>query len=107
MSERRTVDIKVYGKQYSIVSSEEPQITSEYAAYIDGVMREIAERTKSTDHNRVAVLALLKITHDLFTLRNQTRAYAEEFDQRMDQLLADINASMDMGGFQTEIVSDE
>jgi len=103
MSEKRQVTIQVYGKEYSIVSSADPADTERYAEYIDNIMRDIADATSATDPNRVAILALLQITHELFALKKRNKLDDEEFDTRLEKLLNEINISMSKSGIQTEI----
>jgi len=107
MTERRNVRIKVYGREYSIVSSAEPDATMEYAAFVDGVMRDIGLKTGATDPNRVAILALLHITHELFSLRAQLKADEDEYERRIDRLLADLTRPISAGGTQTELPADK
>ncbi len=107
MGERKSVIIEVYGREYSILSSEEPETTKEYASHIDFVMREIAEKTGSTDHNRVAMLALLQITHELYILKKQAGSDNEEYERRMKKLLGEIDAAIDSRGTQTELAPDD
>ena len=106
MAEGKQVLIQVYGKEYSIVSSEEPEVTAELARHIDSVMREISAKTGADEPNRVAILALLKITHDLFTLKKQTDENAGEFESKMDNLTREISAMMADEGVQTDILGD-
>jgi cell division protein ZapA len=104
MTERKTVTIRVYGQEYSIVSSEEPTTTQAYAEYIDGIMRQIAGSSGATDTGRVAILALLQVVHELFSLKEDTEADNEEYETRMVKLLRDIDSSMNKRGLQTDII---
>ena len=103
MGELQNVKVRIYGREYSIKSSNDPQTTSEYASYIDNVMRGIAKNTSATDTNRVAVLALLSITHDLFASRRQALANDDEYEGRMRKLLVEIDGVIERGGVQTSI----
>ncbi|MGK7345998.1 MAG: cell division protein ZapA [Candidatus Nitrospinota bacterium M3_3B_026] len=102
MTDQNAVRIQVYGKEYTIRSPEDPEVTREYASYIDNLMREVGRKTGSLDVNRVAILALLQITHELFTLRKRVEKDEKEFNRRMDELLKEVTASMSKGGIQTE-----
>lgn len=94
MADQNKVVIKVYGKEYSITSSEDPEVTLEYAAYIDSVMREIAKKTSSTNQDRVATLTLLQITHELFKAKNKSQSDSVEYDRGMAALLGEIEAAI-------------
>lgn len=103
MNEQNSVKIHVYGKEYTIKSPQNPEVTKEYAAYIDNLMREVAKKTGSLDTTRIAILALLQVTHELFTLRKKQDADTREFDKKMEELLKEINNSMSKSGVQTEM----
>jgi len=106
MNDPNTVKIQVYGKEYTIKSPEAPDVTREYATYIDGLMREIGKKTGSLDVNRIAILALLHVTHEFFSLRKKMENNSREYNRKMDELLKEIAASMSKGGIQTEITTD-
>lgn len=103
MIDQNAVKIQVYGKEYTVKSPEDPEVTREYAAYIDNLMREVGRKTGSLDVNRVAILALLQLTHELFILRKRVERDEKEFNQRMDELLREVAASTSKGGVQTEL----
>ncbi|MDH4184439.1 MAG: cell division protein ZapA [Nitrospinota bacterium] len=104
MKEGKRVSVTVYGMELSIVSSEDPAKTRQYAEYVDKLMRDIASRIGGhTELNRVAVLALLQIAHDLFTLREQVEQDRQAFDARMGKLLTQIDAAVSLSGVQTRI----
>ena len=106
MSDSQPVKIKVYGREYTIKSSQDPQVTRDYAAYIDSRIREIAQKSGSFDMNFVTVLTMLQITHELFALRKQTETDGHEYERIMDRLLEKIETSLGRGGVQTSIIDD-
>ena len=106
MSESQPVKIKVYGREYTIKSSQDPQVTHDYAAYIDSRIREIAHKSGSFDMNFITVLTMLQITHELFALKKQVERDGQEYERIMDKLLEKVEASMSRGGVQTKIIED-
>jgi cell division protein ZapA (FtsZ GTPase activity inhibitor) len=107
LSESQPVKIKVYGREYTIKSSQDPQVTRDYAAYIDSRIREIAQKSGSFDMNFITVLTLLQITHELFALRKQTETDAHEYERIMDKLLEKMETSISRGGVQAKIIGDK
>ena len=106
MSRRKKVNITVYGKDYSIVSSEDAKKTLEYAEYIDSLMRSIGQKTGAVDSNRVAVLAMLQMAHEVLTLRGQADSDSMEFETQIDKLIVDIESGISESGIQTQITTD-
>lgn len=107
MSESQPVKIKVYGREYTIKSSQDPQVTRDYAAYIDSRIREIAQKSGSFDMNFITVLTLLQITHELFALKKQAERDSQDYERIMDKLLEKVETSMSRGGVQTKIIDEK
>ena len=67
-AEPNFLDVKIMGREYRVACTPEER-DALYAAVdlVDGKMREIAQRTKSTIAERVAVMAALNIAHELLS----------------------------------------
>jgi len=105
MKEGKKVTVAIYGMELSIVSSEDPSRTRQYAEYVDTLMRDIAGRMGGhTDFGRVAALALLQISHDLFDARDRADQDTALFNAKMKKLLGQIDAASSLSGVQTEII---
>ncbi|MCF6204149.1 MAG: cell division protein ZapA [Methylococcaceae bacterium] len=65
-SKKQPVSIKILGKDYKVVCSEEEQETlMQSAQELDEQMRKIRDSGKVTGADRIAVMAALNLTHDL------------------------------------------
>ncbi len=59
------LDVKIMGREYRVACSPDEQPALLAAVdLVDGKMREIAQRTKNTIAERVAVMAALNIAHE-------------------------------------------
>lgn len=59
------LDVKIMGREYRVACSpEERDALLSAVDLVDGKMREIAQRTRSTIAERVAVMAALNIAHE-------------------------------------------
>ena len=64
-SEQNFLDVKIMGREYRVACTpEERDALMSAVELVDNKMREIAQRTKSTIAERVAVMAALNIAHD-------------------------------------------
>lgn len=62
------LDVKIMGREYRVACApEERDGLLAAVALVDGKMREIAQRTRNTVAERVAVMAALNIAHDHLT----------------------------------------
>lgn len=70
-NEASFLDITLLGKEYRVACpAAERSALLDAAAYVDGKMRDIAEKTKSNLAERIAVMAALNIAHE-YLRRNQ------------------------------------
>ena len=65
--------IDIFDQSYQIRGAVDPKYLAELAAYVDQKMREIAGASKTVDSVKVAVMAALNITDELFQERESAR----------------------------------
>jgi cell division protein ZapA len=95
----RVVHVEIHGQRYAVRSELEPQYISELAAYLDEKMRAAARELSSTDALRIAVIAALNISDELFKERldslgvdGRVRARAAEIERLVDAVLDEAKA---------------
>ncbi|HET9130877.1 MAG TPA: cell division protein ZapA [Terriglobia bacterium] len=76
----KTIDVEICGQRYSVQGEAEEEYVKRLAGYVDGQMRGLSKSMKTATMSKLAVLAAINITHQLF----QTERMREEGD-------ADIN----------------
>ncbi len=106
MSESWNVKIEVYGKEFTIKTSEDPETTREYARFIDERMKDISHKTGTFDPARISTLALLQITHELFALKGQMESDEKEFAARTKSLLRKFDSIIHQKGIQGELTQE-
>ena len=95
MSEREhLVPVEIGGQPYPIRTDLDPAYVARLAAYVDDRVRALGEATPSGDPMRLAVLAALNITDELFRCRDASRARsgaiaerAQELEELLDRVL--------------------
>ena len=89
-NEANFLDITLLGKEYRVACpADERAALLNAAAYVDGKMRDIAEKTRSNHTERIAVMAALNIAHEHLS-GNQSVATE---DQKIESEIAlDIDA---------------
>jgi cell division protein ZapA len=75
--EKIRVNVSIYGKEYSIVSQVDPEYIKKAAEYLDGKMREVSEAYPNITEAKIAVLAALNITDELFQARKSDKSGGE------------------------------
>jgi cell division protein ZapA (FtsZ GTPase activity inhibitor) len=71
VSERRSVAIEIRGKQFRILSEEDPKALQRIAEYVDATMEKIEARTGAIDSLDVALLTALNLAREVVSSRDQ------------------------------------
>ena len=83
--EKTRVNISILGKEYSIVSQVDPEYIKKAAEYLDRKMREVSKAYPNITEAKIAVLAALNITDELF-LAKFTDEKSKENEDRIGEL---------------------
>jgi cell division protein ZapA len=91
--EKKRVTVTISGKDYSIVSGVEPEYIKKVASYLNDKMREISDNYPNIPETKVAVLAALNITDELFQSRRDgpvdgaSEAIIGELTRKLSEIL--------------------
>ena len=91
----QSVQVEILGQVYSIKGMEDHAYIRELAAFCDAKMREVQKGTGTSDAHRVAILAALTISDELFSLRRQCRTLEELAEHATTRLLEITKAEED------------
>ena len=83
-----SVKVTIYGTEYPVKGDADSDYIHEVAAYVDEKMREVANSLTVKSTTKVAILAALNITDELFSLKRSTGEESDELEERLT-LLAD------------------
>jgi cell division protein ZapA len=75
--EKIRVNVSILGKEYSIVSQVDPKYIKKAAEYLDMKMREVSQAYPNITEAKIAVLAALNISYELFQSRNSEQSGGE------------------------------
>jgi len=75
--EKIRVNVSILGKEYSIVSRVDPEYIKKAADYLDMKMREVSQTYPNITEEKIAVLAALNITDELFQARDTEQSDGE------------------------------
>jgi cell division protein ZapA len=98
-AEPNFLDVKIMGREYRVACTpEERDALLSAVDLVDSKMREIAQRTKNTIAERVAVMAALNIAHE--HLSGASGGAAKEFPEPVDtsetkRRIGDMGARLD------------
>ena len=82
--DNNTVQVTIYGKSYTIKGKADSSYISGVANYVDMKMREVDDGVNSTqEEGKVAILAGMNITDELFSARQEKDKIENRFEERI------------------------
>ena len=92
--ESRTVKVNIYGMDYSITGDADPEHYREITKYVNDKMVDIAENSPIVSTVRIAALAALRITEELFDMRQGKVTVSDSRDGRLQKLIESIDKAI-------------
>lgn len=88
--------INIYGTEYPIKSdaATDAEYIKQVAAYVDEKMREIDHNTQAKSSLKIAILAALNITDELFQEKRASETKLKEMREKLDNLTSSLEKSL-------------
>ncbi len=93
-SDKRSVEIRLGGKDYRLRSDASEQSLQQVAGYVDQAMQKIRERTDTVDSLDIALLTALNLAREVLQLRDQGDATGGGSGVRLRELIEQIEAEL-------------
>jgi cell division protein ZapA len=87
---KKQVEVEIYGQSYTIAGEADEQYVTKLARYVDGKMRELAKNAKNLPTTKLALLAAINISHELFELRLDKQAKESMIEKKTKDLIENI-----------------
>src|SRR5579863_3016308 len=94
--EPQSIRVVIYDQEYFMRGDLNQEYIQKLADYVDAKMRTIAERTRTVDTLRVAMLAALNVADEYHQLKSRYEEAAHQMDQKvgkytnaLDEILKD------------------
>ncbi len=94
---RESVTVRIAGEEHTIRSSAEPEYTERCAAYLDGRFRQIKKQVGVMEPHKVAILAALSITDELFQAQDTQELSGSQMADRVNALAARLEDAVSGG----------
>ena len=93
--ESNQVQISIFGQEYSVKAPADSDYIKKIAEYLDAKMREVQSGFTTTQSStRIAILAGLNITDELFNSRQSGESENTEVEQKISSLIELIEESL-------------
>lgn len=83
---QQRVEVEIFGSTYALRSDEDPKYTTQLAQYVDSNMRKVTQQTDTVSTGKVAILAALYITDELFKAKQKIEKLVRKMDRQLDNL---------------------
>ncbi|MBK6958716.1 MAG: cell division protein ZapA [Nitrosomonas sp.] len=91
----KPLNLDIMGREFCVTCPDEEREEIQLAAaYLDNKIQEIKAEGKVIDSDRIAIIAALRITHELLMLRNGTGFDMNEFRRRINSLKKKVDEVM-------------
>ena len=94
---RESVTVRIAGEQHTIRSSAQPEYTTRCAAYLDRRFNEIKKQVGLVDAHKVAILAALSITDELFQAEDTQELSGSQIAERVNALAVRLEDTVSGG----------
>ena len=93
--ESNQVQISIFGQEYSVKAPADSDYIKKIAEYLDAKMREVQSGFTTTQSStRIAILAGMNITDELFNSRQSGESENTEVEQKLSSLIELIEESL-------------
>ena len=87
-SDKNVLKVRIYGAEYPVRGDRDIQYIKELAEYLDTKMREVNKNVRVDSSLRVAILAALNITDELFQERHKIMDLKKKLEDKVRDLEA-------------------
>jgi len=97
MAERKgnVTQVEIYGQTYSVRADSDASYVRELARYVDEKMREVAERAATVDAAKIAILAALNISDDLYQREKRSQGDPANAKARAERLIKKLDDALE------------
>lgn len=86
--------VEIFGSVYHVRGDKDPEYLQDLAEVVDRKMREIAQQVSTVDSAKIAILAALNITDELFQRRKQQEGVPVEIQERVADLAGQLEEAI-------------
>jgi len=94
MVEKNATTVEIFGREYRIKGVADENYIHLIAKYVDEKMREVSEGSSLPSQDRLAILAALNITDELFQERRATSNTYSGIEQKASHLISILDQNL-------------
>jgi cell division protein ZapA len=86
--------VEIFGQTYSVRAESESAYIHDLARFVDSRMKEVAERTATVDTTKIAILAALNISDDLYQAEKRRANDPGDAKSRAERLIRKLDDAL-------------
>ena len=95
MNRRGSVtQVEIFGQTYNVRAEGDSAYIHDLARFVDSRMKEVAEKTATVDTTKIAILAALNISDDLYQREKTRKGAPTDAVARAERLLEKVDAAL-------------
>lgn len=108
MENKSIITVNIFGNEYTIKGVAQPDYIISLAAYLNSKMTEVQDATGLKDAKKIAILAAINISDELFEAKKQLKddyvpnSQLASIRNRIEELISLIDKEMPSSGSGTE-----
>ncbi|MEX0829984.1 MAG: cell division protein ZapA [Nitrospirales bacterium] len=91
----KTIEVEVFGHRFSLQGEGDEAYFHELAEYVDGQMRTLATQSRTSTPTKLAILAAINVTDQLFRQQRLGDSGESEMERRAQILVEVIDEHLD------------
>jgi cell division protein ZapA len=91
----KTIEVEVFGHRFSLQGEGDEAYFHELAEYVDTQMRTLAKQTKTSTPTKLAILAAINVTDELFRQQRYGESGETEMERRAQLLVERIDEHLE------------
>ena len=91
----KTIEVEVFGHLFSLQGEGDEAYFHELAEYVDTQMRTLAKQTKTSTPTKLAILAAINVTDELFRQQRHRESGETEMERRAQLLVERIDEHLE------------
>ena len=95
MDKRGSVtQVEIFGQTYNVRAEGDSTYIHDLARFVDSRMKEVAERTATVDTTKIAILAALNISDDLYQAEKRRQGDPTDMKARAERLIRKLDDAL-------------
>ena len=86
-ADRKKIVVNIFGQSYTLLGEANPEYMLRLAKYVDSKMREVSDATPGLDQLKIAILAAINISNEIFQIKDATSHWEKIIKEKSENMI--------------------